>query len=83
MEAVMTAIQPFFNWLLQATLSASLVICLILAVQKVFGRKLGSRWSHALWLVLLVRLVLPGTLPSQVNLLSLVPSLDRQIQQQQ
>ncbi len=83
MEATMTSIQPFFNWLLQTTLSGSVVIGIILLAQKVLGGKLGPRWSHALWLVLLIRLVFPGTFSSQINLLDLVPSLDRQIQQQQ
>ena len=83
MEATMTYIQPFFDWLLQTTLSGSVVIGLVLLAQKVLGGKLGPRWCHALWLVLLIRLVLPGTFPSQINLLSLVPSLNRQIQQQQ
>ncbi len=83
MEALVTSIQPFFGWLLQTSLSASVVICLILAAQKVLGGKLGPRWCHSLWLVLLIRLVLPGTFPSQVDLLSLVPSFDRQIQKQQ
>ncbi|MBU4494312.1 MAG: hypothetical protein KJ874_03320 [Acidobacteria bacterium] len=83
MEAAMTSIQPFFDWLLQTTLIGSVIIGLILVAQKVLGGKLGPRWSHALWLVLLIRLVLPGTFPSQINLLNLVPSLDRQIQQQQ
>jgi bla regulator protein BlaR1 len=83
MEATMTYVQPFFFWLLQTTLIGSVVIGLILLAQKVLGGKLGPRWCHALWLVLLLRLVLPGTFPGQINLLSMVPSLDRQIQQQQ
>lgn len=83
MENTMTYVQPFFDWLLQTTLSASVVICLILVAQRVLSGKLGPRWRHALWLVLLIRLVLPGIFPSQINLLSLVPSFDRQIQQQQ
>lgn len=83
METIMTSIQPFFNWLLQTTLIGSVVIGLILAAQKVLGGKLGPRWCHALWLVLLIRLVLPGAFPGQIDLLNLVPSRDRQIEQQQ
>ncbi len=83
MEATMTYVQPFFDWLLQTTLSGSVVIGLVLLAQKVLGGKMGPRWSHALWLVLLIRLVLPGTFPGQINLLSLAPSFDRYIQPQQ
>lgn len=59
MEVIMTYVQPFFGWLLQTTLIASVVICLILAAQKTLGCKLGPRWCHALWLVLVIRMVLP------------------------
>jgi beta-lactamase regulating signal transducer with metallopeptidase domain/Tol biopolymer transport system component len=83
MEALLNGIRPFFLWLLQTTLAGSVVVVLILAAQKAFGGKLGSRWSHALWLVLVARLLLPVVLPGQVDLLRLFPSGERQIQQQQ
>ena len=83
MEAVMKSVQPFFSWLLQTTLVGSIVIGLILAAQKALGGRLGPRWSHALWLLLLIRLVLPGAFPGQIDLFNLLPSSDRQIELQQ
>jgi len=83
MEVLITYIQPFFSWLLQTTLIASVVICLILLIQKMLGGKLGPRWSHALWLVLLIRMVLPWSPSSRLSLSNLIPSLDRQIQRRQ
>jgi beta-lactamase regulating signal transducer with metallopeptidase domain/WD40 repeat protein len=82
MEAVMTYSQLFFGWLLQTTLIASLVICLILLMQKLLGGRLGPRWCHALWLVLLVRMILPWAPSSRLSLLNLIPSWDRQAQSQ-
>jgi len=79
----MTYVQPFFDWLLQTTLIASVVICLILAAQKTLGGKLGPRWSHALWLVLLIRMALPWLPSSRFSLFNLIPSWDQQIQRQQ
>jgi len=83
MEVIMTYVQPFFDWFLQTTLIASVVICLILAAQKTLGGKLGPRWCHALWLVLVIRMVLPWAPSSRISLLNLVPSWDLQIQRQQ
>jgi len=83
MEGIMTYFQPFFGWLLQTTLIASVVICLILLIQKILGGKLGPRWSHALWLVLLIRMILPWAPSSRVSLSNLIPSWDRQIQREQ
>ncbi|MBN1361061.1 MAG: PD40 domain-containing protein, partial [Sedimentisphaerales bacterium] len=73
MEALAEHLQPFFAWLVRTTLVASIVVCVILAVQKLLGRKLGPRWCHALWLVLLVRMVLPWAPPSPFSLLNLIP----------
>jgi len=83
MEGMITFVQPFFDWLLQTTVIASLVICLIVAFQKTLGGRLGPRWCHALWLVLIVRMVLPWAPSSRLSLFNLVPSWDRQVQRQQ
>jgi beta-lactamase regulating signal transducer with metallopeptidase domain/Tol biopolymer transport system component len=83
MEAVMTYSQVFFGWLLQTTLIASMVICLILLIQKLLGGRLGPRWSYALWLVLLMRMILPWSPSSRVSLSNLIPSWQRQTQSQQ
>ncbi len=82
MEAILSYIQPLFDWLLQATLIGSVVICLILLIQKTLGGKLGPRWCHALWLILLIRMVLPWAPSSRISLFNLIPSWDRQIQPQ-
>jgi len=83
MNVLMTFIQPFFGWLIQTTLIASVVICLILLIQKTLGGRLGPRWCHALWLVLLIRMVLPWAPSSQLSLSNLIPSLERHIQHRQ
>jgi hypothetical protein len=82
MEGMMTFVQPFFDWLLQTTLIGSVVICLILLIQKTLGGRLGPRWCHALWLVLLMRMILPWAPSSRLSLFNLFPSWDRQVQPQ-
>jgi len=74
MEWLATLARPFLQWLWQTTLIASLVICLILVAQKSLGHKLGPRWSHALWLVLLIRMAVPWAPQSPISLLNLLPS---------
>jgi beta-lactamase regulating signal transducer with metallopeptidase domain/Tol biopolymer transport system component len=83
MEAVMTCSQAFFGWLLQTTLIASMVVCLILLIQRILGNKLGPRWCHALWLVLLIRMILPWSPSSRVSLSNLIPSWQKQTHIQQ
>jgi beta-lactamase regulating signal transducer with metallopeptidase domain/Tol biopolymer transport system component len=74
MEALADYLQPFLAWLLETTFVGGIVICLILVVRKVLGHRLGPRWCHALWLVLLVRMALPWAPPSPISLFSLIPA---------
>ncbi len=79
----MLYIQPFFDWLVQTTLIASVVICLILLIQRTLGGKLGPRWCYALWLVLLIRMVLPWAPSSRFSLFNLIPSWEGRTQSRQ
>jgi beta-lactamase regulating signal transducer with metallopeptidase domain/Tol biopolymer transport system component len=83
MSAALSSLQPFFDWLLGTTLIGSVVIGLILAAQWLWGGGLGPRWRHTLWLVLVVRLLLPAGFPFQVDLLHLFSTGGRQIEPRQ
>lgn len=47
------------EWVLEVSLRASVVIGLVLLVQWLFQKWLSPRWRYILWLVVLVRLILP------------------------
>ena len=66
-------LEPFFDWLLQTTLQASVLIFLILLVQSALGRRLGVRGRYILWLVLLVRMALPWAPQSHLSVYNLLP----------
>jgi len=73
MESLNISVQPFFEWLLRATFQASLLICLILLLQVMLRGKLGPRWCHALWLLLLIRMVMPWAPQSRASIFNLIP----------
>jgi len=54
--------------LLQASWQAAVLIVLVLAVQWTLGRRLSPHWRYALWLLVLVRLAVPLTVPSSLSL---------------
>jgi beta-lactamase regulating signal transducer with metallopeptidase domain len=66
---------PFalFSWLFDATIKGSVVILLVAVVQLTFGRRVQARWRHALWLLVLVRLLLPAVPSSRWSLFNLFP----------
>ena len=68
-----THLQPLFEWLLRTTLQASLLICLILLIQAVLGKRLAARWRYCLWLVLFVRMALPWAPQSHISIFNLLP----------
>ncbi|MBN1670242.1 MAG: M56 family metallopeptidase [Kiritimatiellae bacterium] len=48
-------------WLVRTSFQASVLVLLIFAVQKVCGRALRPAWRHGVWLLVLVRLLMPVT----------------------
>lgn len=55
----MNAIDTVFEWLLAASLRASVLAVAILGIQLLLRRWLPAGWRHALWLPMLIVLVLP------------------------
>ncbi len=58
--------------LLKMSGEASILILLALGMQRACGRRLKPRWRCALWLLVLLRLASPWTIPSPVSLFNLV-----------
>jgi len=73
MESLNTQLLPFFEWLLRTTVQASLLICVILLLQRILRNRLCIRWHYGLWLLLLVRMSLPWAPQSRASLFNLIP----------
>jgi beta-lactamase regulating signal transducer with metallopeptidase domain len=59
---------PLLPLLLKSSWQASVLIVFVLGVRWIFGRHLRPQWRHALWLLVVVRLALPWTVPSRLSL---------------
>ncbi|MFC0215320.1 M56 family metallopeptidase [Paenibacillus chartarius] len=64
----MDGVVKLFLWYLDSTAAASAVALLVLAIQAVFRRYLSVRVRHAMWMVVLLRLLLPVFPDSQVSI---------------
>jgi beta-lactamase regulating signal transducer with metallopeptidase domain len=78
MEAFNTHLMRFFDWLLWASLQGAVLIILIVIIQKILRRRLPVHWHYLLWLLLLIRLVVPWLPESKMSIFNLVP---RSVQQ--
>ncbi|MGE5608769.1 MAG: M56 family metallopeptidase, partial [Bacillota bacterium] len=68
---------PFFAWLLRSSWQAAVLAVLVLLAQWALKSHLSPRWRHNLWLIVLLRLLLPALPPSPLsifNLLHYLPS---------
>ncbi len=66
-----------FQWVLRNSLQGTVLIALILLLQFVLRDLLKPRWRHALWLVLVVRLLLPAAPQSALSIYSLLPDINQ------
>ena len=74
MESFGFEISVFFHWLITTTIQASIIICIVMAVKVVFSSRLAPRWHYWLWLLVIVRMVLPSAPQSVFSVFNLIPS---------
>ncbi|MGG3306676.1 M56 family metallopeptidase [Paenibacillus lautus] len=66
--------ERLFNWFVASTLMASAAAVVVLAIQHLLRRRIHARVRHALWLIVLLRLMLPVLPQSPVSLFNAVPA---------
>lgn len=64
METLPSCLIGFTGWLLRTSLQASVLIGLVLLTQWVFRKRLMARWHYGLWLLVLLRMMLPVAPPA-------------------
>lgn len=73
MESLAGHLSWFCRWLLGTSGQACVLILIILALQLLFRHRLTPRWHYCLWLLLLVRLLMPWIPPSRFSVFNLIP----------
>ena len=58
----------FSQWLFLTSLKASVVVGIILMLRFLHRKRLPAKWQHALWFLLILRLILPFEIPSPMSL---------------
>ena len=70
-------LQSFAQWVFVNSLKASILIALIFMIQWFVRDRLPAKWQHALWLILIVRLLLPAGFESNLSLYNVLNKSDR------
>ncbi len=63
MFEVLEVMRPFMGWLVRSSVQASLIILLVLGLRFLLWKFVSVRWLYVLWVLLLVRMMMP-VLPS-------------------
>jgi TonB family protein len=74
MDTLFTQLIDVFNWIIRSSAYAVVTIALVALAQFACRRRLPARWLYALWLILLVRMILPFGLESRWSLLNFLPA---------
>ncbi|MBE7123827.1 M56 family metallopeptidase [Bacillus cereus] len=62
----------FFDWVIETSIMASILVGLILCVKILLRNKLTPRWQYMLWMILIVRLLLPWSPDSSYSIYSIL-----------
>ncbi|MCR8631973.1 M56 family metallopeptidase [Paenibacillus radicis (ex Xue et al. 2023)] len=73
MTYVQMYLQVFFDWVIRASLMASVLVVLIVMIKWMLRNKLLPKWHYLLWLPVVIRLVLPWAPESSFSVYNLLP----------
>ncbi|MEI5948074.1 M56 family metallopeptidase [Bacillus albus] len=62
----------FVDWMIETSIMASILVGLILCIKVLFRNKLTPRWQYMLWIILIIRLVLPWSPDSSYSIYSVL-----------
>ncbi|MDK2984518.1 MAG: bla regulator protein blaR1 [Clostridia bacterium] len=68
MDYIVLELQEFFNWVLASSAMASVLVGLIFLVKFAVKDKLGANWHYALWLLVVIRLIMPLDIQSSLSI---------------
>ena len=72
-HAFLHGLESAFAWLVEASWQASVLVVLVLLLQVLLRSRLNPRWHHALWLLVVARLILPALPESALSVFQFTP----------
>ncbi len=72
MESLFAQLSAAFGWLLYSTVQVSILVCLVLCIKAFVGGRLSAKWHYGLWLILLVRMLMPYGPQSRISVFNLM-----------
>ncbi|MBI4026983.1 MAG: hypothetical protein HY360_18505 [Verrucomicrobia bacterium] len=64
-------LRPFMAWLIQTSGQTAVLILLVLFAQWLFRKQISPRWRYNLWLLVLLRMMMPALPESSLSIFNL------------
>jgi bla regulator protein BlaR1 len=77
----MLGVTAIFKWVLYSTALASVLSLIILLIKKLLKEKLGVRWHYAIWLIVIIRLLIPYGPQSSLSVFNIFGFSDKSVTQ--
>ena len=65
-------LESWFQWLMRSTVQVSILVCIVLLVKILLRNRLAPRWHYCLWLLVIVRMVMPAAPQSSFSVFNLI-----------
>jgi bla regulator protein BlaR1 len=75
----MIILEKVFVRVLYSSLTATVIVLLVLFLKRIFKERFSPRFYHILWLLVLIRLLVPFAPESNLSIFNLLPSNNRNI----
>jgi bla regulator protein blaR1 len=80
MDPLLLGLSTFSPWLMDYTIDISILICLIFFIRLFTFNKLPAWWHYSLWIILLLRMILPWRFENNFDIPNVVPiSIDKNL----
>ena len=73
METILSHISTFFSWFIDYSIDISIFICIIFIIKSVVSKRLPAWWHYGLWVVLLIRMLIPWRYERTAQIPELIP----------
>ncbi|AFS77130.1 beta-lactamase regulatory protein BlaR [Gottschalkia acidurici 9a] len=69
----MNILKEIFLWVIYSSITASLISTIIILIKKICNNHIKPRVQHALWFLVLIKLLIPFSLQSDISIFNLFP----------
>ncbi len=62
-----------FNWIVQLSVAATILVVLIITLQKLFKNRFGAKFQYIIWFAVIIRLIIPQLPTSSISIFNYIP----------